>query len=292
MSAIVSGLDVHKEYTYATILGPDGEKLAQGRMPNEKVPAFLKPYRVERVAMEATTSIAPLYRRLTEEGYDVTVSHPKKTQYIAEARIKTDKTSSQALAELLRVNGLLEIALLREKIRRRAFMVRERTKLKVKIRSVLAYEGVKPPEGPWTVHQEGCRVAGGSRIRGGGLLSEADVAPEQGGTRLPLGVQAYGGGRRGHTTADVDSRGRLLYGPLGEGGDRRGESLPLQGEDGQLLRARAQHEEQRRSHQTRPHHQGGEPLAPLGAGGGGPRPPQVRHARHQGVPQDSGEEGP
>ena len=48
MSAIVSGLDVHKEYTYATILGQGGEKLAQGRMPNEEVPAFLKPYRVER----------------------------------------------------------------------------------------------------------------------------------------------------------------------------------------------------------------------------------------------------
>jgi len=43
----------------------------------------LKPYRVEKVAMEATTSIAPLYRWLVEEGYDVLVSHPKKTRCIA-----------------------------------------------------------------------------------------------------------------------------------------------------------------------------------------------------------------
>jgi len=28
MNVVVSGLDVHKDYTYATILGPDGEKLA------------------------------------------------------------------------------------------------------------------------------------------------------------------------------------------------------------------------------------------------------------------------
>ena len=153
MSAIVSGLDVHKEYTYATILGPGGEKLAQRRMPNEEVPAFLKPYRVERVAMEATTSIAPLYRRLTEEGYDVLVSHPKKTRYIAEARIKSDRVDSKALAELLRLNSLPEsyvpppdIAVLREKVRRRAFLVREQTKFKVKIRSVLVYEGIKPPK--------------------------------------------------------------------------------------------------------------------------------------------------
>jgi len=127
MSSIVSGLDVHKEYTYATILGPDGEKLAQRRMPNEEVPAFLKSHGVERVAMEATTSIAPLYRKLTEEGYDVLVSHPKKTRYIAEARIKTDRVDSQALAELLRLNSLPEsyvpppdISELREKVRRRS----------------------------------------------------------------------------------------------------------------------------------------------------------------------------
>ena len=49
--------------------------------------------------MEATTSIAPLHRRLTEEGYDVLVSHPKKTRYIAEARIKTDRVDSKALVE-------------------------------------------------------------------------------------------------------------------------------------------------------------------------------------------------
>jgi len=40
-----------------------------------------------------------------------------------------------------------ELAELREKIRRRAFLVRQNIKLKVKIRDVLAYEGVKPPTG-------------------------------------------------------------------------------------------------------------------------------------------------
>ena len=93
-------------------------------------------------------------RKLTDEGYDVVVSHPKKTRYIAEARIKTDRVDSRALAELLRLNSLPEsyvpppyIAELREKVRRRAFLVRQQTKLKIKIRSVLAYEGVKPPKG-------------------------------------------------------------------------------------------------------------------------------------------------
>ena len=78
-------MDVHSESTYATVLGPDGRVLAQERMANELVPAFLRPYGVERVGLEASTYITPLYRRLVEEGYEVQVSHPKKTRYIAEA---------------------------------------------------------------------------------------------------------------------------------------------------------------------------------------------------------------
>ncbi len=70
-------------------------------MPNEEVPAFLEPHWVEKVTMEAPTSIAPLYLRLVEEGYDVLVSHPKKSRYITEVRIKTDRIDSWALAELL-----------------------------------------------------------------------------------------------------------------------------------------------------------------------------------------------
>ena len=152
MSAVFCRLDVHKESTYATVLGQDGEVITQKRMKNEEIPVFLEPLNVDKVAMEASTYIIPMYRRLVEEGYDVTVSHPKKTRYIAEARIKSDRVDSKALAELLRLDSLPvsyipppDIADLREKIRRRAFMVRQTTKLKVKIRGVLAYEGVKPP---------------------------------------------------------------------------------------------------------------------------------------------------
>lgn len=61
---------------------------------------------------------------------------------------------SKAIAELVRLDALPpsympppEIAELREKVRRRAFLVRERAKLMTKIRGVLAYEGVKPPKG-------------------------------------------------------------------------------------------------------------------------------------------------
>ena len=108
MSAVFCGLDVHKESTYATILDQTGQVVTQRRMKNEEVPEFLEPLEVEKVAMEASTYIIPMYRKLVDEGYDVTVSHPKKTRYIAEARIKSDRVDSKALAELLRLDSLPE----------------------------------------------------------------------------------------------------------------------------------------------------------------------------------------
>jgi transposase len=152
MSALVCGLDVHKESTYATILDSEGKIVDQRRLVNEGVLSFLEGYRIEKIGMEASNQVAPLYRQLTKEGYAVSVSHPKKTRYIAEAKIKSDRVDSKAIAELVRLDALPPAympdeatAVLREKIRRRAFLVRERVKLRVKIKSILTYEGVKPP---------------------------------------------------------------------------------------------------------------------------------------------------
>ena len=108
MSAVVCGLDAHKETTYATVLDRDGQVLVQRKMPNEDMQRFLEPIRPEKLAMEASTYIIPLSRKLVEQGYDVTVSHPKKTRYIAEARIKSDRVDSRALVELLRLDSLPE----------------------------------------------------------------------------------------------------------------------------------------------------------------------------------------
>ena len=159
MSALVCGLDVHKDSTYATILNSEGKIVNQSRMENEKVPSYLSHYGVCKVAMESSTAVAPLYRQLKREGFDAVVSHPKKTKLIAEAKIKSDRVDSNAIAQLLRMDWLPlsyvpdEVTgALREKVRRRAFLVRQRVRLRVKIKSFLTYEGLKWPEdhGLWT----------------------------------------------------------------------------------------------------------------------------------------------
>lgn len=75
-------------------------------MQNKEDPSFLKPYQVEHVAMEAITSIKPIYRRLVDEGYEVHVAHPKEARSISRAKIKPYRTSSKALTELLRLDSL------------------------------------------------------------------------------------------------------------------------------------------------------------------------------------------
>jgi transposase len=155
MSALVCGLDVHKDSTYATILDPFGKIVSQVRMSNEKVLSYLSRFDVGRVAMESSNQVASLYRKLESRGYSVVVSHPKKTRYIAEAKIKSDRVDSRAIAELARLDALplaympeKEISVLREQVRRRAFLVRQRVKLRVKIKSILTYEGIRwPSEG-------------------------------------------------------------------------------------------------------------------------------------------------
>jgi len=156
MSSLTCGLDVHSDWTDVTVRKNHDGKIVRSvrRLPNGRILEFLKENPdISRIAMEASTSAIPLYRKLEDAGYDdVLVSHPKKTRLIAESVIKTDRVDSEALSELARLNALPlawipdeETVRLREKVRRRAYLVRMRTRMKNKIRMHLLYEGIKDP---------------------------------------------------------------------------------------------------------------------------------------------------
>jgi transposase len=261
-------------YTFPTIFDQDGEIVTQRRMPNEEVPDFLKPYGVEQVAMEATTNIAPLYRRLKQEEYDVLVSHPKKTRHIAEARIKTDKVDSQALAELLRLNSLPlsyvpppHIAVLREKVRRRSFIVGQQTKFK--IRSTLTYEGVKP------LVEYGLFTRKGREWLTGLGLGPVDsylrmMEPLRTEIRLlsPEMRHIAAGDEDISLLMTIPGVG-YLHCAVSKGRDRRHQPVQIGGSAAELRGSRPIHPQQRRSHPPWPHHEGGVKVAQVGDGGGG-----------------------
>ena len=78
MSAVVCGLDVHKESTYATVLNRDGQVLVQRKIPNEDIPRFLEPLHPDKLAMEASTYIIPLYRKLVEQDTTSPSATPRR----------------------------------------------------------------------------------------------------------------------------------------------------------------------------------------------------------------------
>jgi transposase len=131
-------------------LGLSYRSVSLSMIPDSALHKFLDLYHPTKIAMEVSTSTASIYRELTRYGYEVILSHPLKTRLIAESRIKTDLVDSKVLAELLRLDALPvsyvppeEISSLREMVRRRAYLVRERTKLRVKIRDCLVYNGIR-----------------------------------------------------------------------------------------------------------------------------------------------------
>jgi len=146
------GIDFHKLYSFITQMDEKGKVVEQKTIRNtpESLEEFVESLESEsKLALEAVGNWYYFYELLEKRGIDVSLSHPKKTKAIASAKIKTDKIDSKILAHLLRTDLLplsyippKEIRDLREVIRYRASLVRERTVIKNRIKSVLLKNGV------------------------------------------------------------------------------------------------------------------------------------------------------
>ena len=84
---------------------------------------------------------------LNDMEVEVTIAHPKQVKAIAKAKIKTDKRDSCKLAHLLRTDYIPEVykrsrenRTCQRVLRQRAFYVRNATRLKNRIRALLAQQ--------------------------------------------------------------------------------------------------------------------------------------------------------
>jgi transposase len=95
--------------------------------------------------IESTSNLwLRVYLNLEEAGVEVLLANPKKTKAIAEARLKSDKMDAATLADLLRANLVApcyvppaEVRELRSLIRHRMSLVRDRTRIKNRVHSLL-----------------------------------------------------------------------------------------------------------------------------------------------------------
>ncbi len=140
------GLDVHREFAEVAIW-QNGVVRSAGQI--KTTPEELRLFagslcEHDEVALEATCNTHAIARLLEKHVGRVVVSNPTKTRAIAEAKVKTDKVDSQVLAQLLAAGFLPSVWLadddthaLRRQVARRAHIVRQRTRLKNRVQSIL-----------------------------------------------------------------------------------------------------------------------------------------------------------
>jgi len=140
------GLDVHREFAQVAIW-ERGQVRQAGQIAT--TPEALRLFadslcEHDEVAIEATCNTYAIARLLEERVARVVVSNPQKTRAIAEAKVKTDKVDAAVLAELLAADYLPGVWLpdeethaLRRQVARRAHIVRQRTRLKNQVQSIL-----------------------------------------------------------------------------------------------------------------------------------------------------------
>jgi transposase len=150
------GLDVHKRTVRACVVDAAGEQVYAGDLActREALQGFarrhLRPD--DRVALEATTNTWAVVDVLKPFVASVTTSNPLRTKAIAEAKVKTDKVDARTLADLLRCDYLPTVwepdehtRSLRKLTTLRASLVNDRTRIKNRVRCILAQRLVEPP---------------------------------------------------------------------------------------------------------------------------------------------------
>ena len=144
------GIDHHKQYSQMTLMDEHGKELKNERVWNirSEVEKFLQGAGDEvKAVIEAGRSSYVMVDLLEDLGVDVKIANPKEVKAIAKARIKTDKRDSRILAHLLRADLIPEVyqrsgenRRIQRVLRQRAFFVGTMTRVKNKIRVLLAQQ--------------------------------------------------------------------------------------------------------------------------------------------------------
>jgi len=146
------GVDLHQRFCYMTALDSRGRQLNAQAVANEA--AALRAYfgqfgKPVRVAVEAC-GFWPAFREAGGGQVELRLVHSARVKAIAAAKLKNDRIDSATLAHLLRCDLLPEAWMadeftreLRQQVRLRATLVRQRTRLKNQVHAVLHQHGVK-----------------------------------------------------------------------------------------------------------------------------------------------------
>jgi transposase len=146
------GVDLHQRFCYMTALDSRGRQLNAQTVVNETAAlrAYFRQFRKPvRVAVEAC-GFWPGFRQAVGEQVELRLVHSQRVKAIAAAKLKNDRIDSATLAHLLRCDLLPEAWMadertreLRQQVRMRATLVRQRTRLKNQVHAILHQYGLR-----------------------------------------------------------------------------------------------------------------------------------------------------
>ncbi|KOX43571.1 transposase [Streptomyces purpurogeneiscleroticus] len=149
----VIGLDIHRVFAEAVLL-ENGAIRRRGRvgMTRDHLTAFAKTLtHDDHVVVEATGNASAVAEVIRPHVGRVVIANPRQVRLIAEARIKTDVIDATVLARLYTSGFLPEVWIpdeatlsLRRQVTRRTQIVRQRTRLKTMVQSILHAHLVPP----------------------------------------------------------------------------------------------------------------------------------------------------
>lgn len=151
MSSRFMGVDIHKRFCVFTELDSKGNVIKRGKFGNniKELSVFAGSLdRSVQLVVEPVLNYLWFLDQVESYVHSVHLATPFKVRIIAESKAKTDRYDSRMLAELLRINFLpesfiapREVRELRELIRQRYHLVRNRAMMKNRIRHLLFLNG-------------------------------------------------------------------------------------------------------------------------------------------------------
>lgn len=152
------GIDLHKKFSYWTLLNQSKEILFQGKVVTKEKETISAlnllpvPKGEIQVAIEPVSQWGWYSEVLENHGLEVKLVNALNTKLIAQSKLKNDKVDSKVLAELLRTDFLPESYLapretreLREFLRSRMFCSRMRSRTKNRVHAILWKHGLEFP---------------------------------------------------------------------------------------------------------------------------------------------------
>lgn len=146
-----AGIDFHKKFSMVALGDENGKLIGTQKLINNRADVidFFSQFSGLECAIETSRGHEWLVELLQELGLTVHLVNPYKVKLIAESRCKTDKIDSRILMELLAIGYLPTCyqstpkeRALRERLRWRGHLIQSSTRIKTRLRCLLAKENL------------------------------------------------------------------------------------------------------------------------------------------------------